>query len=132
MNLAEDSSAQKLMTKQEITGVRPLEFSGWIRKNLPDSSFGFLVTDLDFILYNYNTKKIILLEIKTHNALLKYWQQSIFRQLAKWIKQGIDNEWLFLGFHIIRFENTFFNDGKVYLDNIETTEENIKNFLSKI
>lgn len=120
------------MTRSEFTGSRDLTFSGWVRKNLPDSSFGFLVTDLDFILYNYTTKKIMLLEIKTHNSQLKKWQETIFRQLAKWIKQGIDNDWSFLGFNIVRFENTFFNDGNCWLNDKLVTEEELKLFLSKI
>ena len=120
------------MTRLEFSGTRDLTFSGWIRQNLPDSSFGFLVTDLDFILYNYTTKKIILLEIKTRNAELKNWQKIIFKQLEKWIKQGIDKDWTFLGLHIVKFEKTFFNDGKCFLDNIEISETELQNFLSKI
>ena len=105
------------MTRPEITGKRDLTFSQWIRDNLPDSSFGFMVTDLDFILYNYNTKKVMLLEIKTRNTNIRVWQRSIFDNFSKWIKRGIDDDWIYLGFHIIKFQNTFFNDGKCYLDN---------------
>jgi len=99
--------------------------SGWIRKNLPDSSLGFMVTDLDFILYNYNTKKFMLLEVKTRNAQLRKWQENIFNNLSKWVKQGIDKDWTYLGFNVIKFESTFFNDGKVYWNNQETTEEDL-------
>ena len=120
------------MTRPEYSGIRDLTMSNWIRKNLPDSSLGFLVTDLDFILYNYNTKKLMLLEIKTRNTQLKIWQSNIFQNLAKWISQGIDKDWIFLGFHIVRFENTFFTDGKCYLDNMEISEISLIEFLSKI
>ena len=120
------------MTRPEFSHTRDLTFSGWIRKNLPDSSFGFLVTDLDWILYNFTTKKIMLLEVKTRNANLKIWQQTIFNNLAKWIKQGIDKDWTFLGFHIVKFENTFFSDGRCYFDNVEISEISLIEFLSKI
>jgi len=122
------------MTQQEITGSRKgdLKFSQWIRDNLPDSSFGFMVTDLDFILYNYNTKKIMLLELKMRNANLKKWQENIFNNLSKWIKKGIDNDWTYLGFNIIKFQNQFFNDGDCYLNNRKITEIELKLFLSKI
>jgi hypothetical protein len=120
------------LTKPEITGIRELKFSSWIGEKLPDSSFGFLVTDLDFILYNWQTKKIMLLEIKTRNAKLKKWQQIIFFQIAKWIEKGIDKDWIFQGFHIIKFENTFFNDGEVCWDNKLSSEEEIKKNLSCI
>jgi hypothetical protein len=120
------------MTMQEKTGIRDLTMSQWVRKSLPDSSLGFLVTDLDFILYNFTTKKVMLVEVKTRNARLKKWQETIFSQLARWIKTGIDKEWEFLGFHLITFENTFFNDGNVYLDGVKTTETEVRNFLSTI
>jgi len=120
------------MTRTEFTGQRDLTFSGWIRKELPDSSLGFMVTDLDFILYNWNTKKVILLEVKTRNKQLTVWQNNIFQNLSKWINKGIDKDWTFLGFKIIRFENTFFNDGKCYLNNKEISEQELKIFLGKI
>ena len=120
------------MTRPEITGIRDLTFSNWIRNNLPDSSFGFMVTDLDFILYNYNTKRIMLLEIKTRNTNLKIWQENIFNNLSRWINNGIDKGWEYLGFNIIKFQNISFNDGKCYLNNKEISEIELKRFLSKI
>ncbi len=118
------------MTRQEVTGIRDLHFSGWVRNNLPDSKTGFLVSDLDFILSNYKTKKIMFLEIKTRMTLLRDWQSILFENIGKWISIGIDQSWQYLGFHIIMFENTFFNDGKVYLNNKEITEKDLIEFLS--
>lgn len=120
------------MTRKEITGIRSLQFSQWVRDNLPDSSFGFLVTDLDFILYNYNTKRVMLLEIKTKNTNLKEWQKIIFNNLSRWIKNGINDNWDFLGFNVVKFQNTFFDDGECYLNNQKITENELKIFLSKI
>jgi len=45
------------MTRKEFSNIRDLTFSQWIRNNLPDSSCGYMVSDLDFILQNYKTKK---------------------------------------------------------------------------
>lgn len=118
------------MTRQEFSHNRDLTFSGWIRQNLPDSSTGFMVSDLDFIIQNYKTKKIMLLEIKTRNTDLKYWQSNLFNNLDKWIKRGIDNDWRYLGFHIIKFENTCFNDGQVYFDGELKSEKELVNLLS--
>lgn len=120
------------MTRPEFSGVRDLKMSGWIRQNLPDSSFGFYVTDLDFILYNWQTKKIMLLEVKTRNGEIKKWQKTIFIQLERWIRKGIDDGWAFLGFSTIKFENTFFDDGRVFLNGTLATEEQIKKYLSSI
>ena len=37
------------MTRPEITGKREIDFSLWVRKNLPDSQAdGFMASDIDF------------------------------------------------------------------------------------
>lgn len=121
-------------TRPEITGCRDLTFSRWIRGNLPSSDTGCIVSDLDFIISNYKTKRLMLLETKTRNTDLRVWQKRLFKDLDSWIRQGIENDkrWVYLGFHTIKFENTFFNDGKVYFDVRETTEEKLKTALCQI
>jgi len=118
------------MTKPEITGVRDLKFSRWIRESLPDSATGFLVSDLDWIICNYKTKTIMLLEVKTRGKKLPAWQRKIFELLDSWIKRGITDDWLYLGFHVIMFENTFFDDGDVYFDDKKVNEDYLKSLLS--
>ena len=118
------------MTRREFSGIRDLTMSGWIRANLPDSKEGFMVSDLDFILYNYREKKCILLEIKTHSTKPKEWQQRMFQQLAKWIEKGVDSDWFFGGYHVVIFENNFFTDGKCWFDDREVSEEELKDLLS--
>jgi hypothetical protein len=118
------------MTKRELTGFRDLRFNGWIRNQLPDSSTGFCVSDLDFIIWNWKARKILLLEVKTRNRTLPKFQQIMFRNLAQWIRAGISNEWTFEGFHALRFSDTDFNDGVAYLNNKEVTEEQVIEYLS--
>ena len=48
------------MTRKEQTGIRDLTFSRWVREKLPDSNTGFMVSDIDFFMYNYKTKKCML------------------------------------------------------------------------
>lgn len=110
------------MTQIEKTGIRELNFSKWIRESLPDSKTGFMVSDIDFIIYNYKTKNIAIIELKTRSAELKTWQSIFYKNICKWIKNGIDDDWNFKGFYFIKFENTFFNDGKCFLNNIEISE----------
>ena len=118
------------MTRQENTGIRPLDFSAWVRTNLPDSSTGYLVSDLDFIFYNYKTKKIALCEIKTRNKGINTWQGKLFEFLDSCIKKGLPPDWTYLGFFLIRFEHTFFSDGLVFLNGQPSSEEEIKLKLS--
>jgi len=118
------------MTKPEITGKRDLTFSRWVREKLPDSKTGLLVSDLDFILCNYKAKTIMLIEIKTRNKKLPPWQEILFKNINNWLKKGIDADWIYYGYHTIRFENTFFNDGKCFFDGSIKTEREIISILS--
>lgn len=121
------------MTRQEQTGVRDLTFSGWIRKNLPDSSTGFLASDLDFILWNHKTRKLMLLEVKTHEAKMKFWQASLFGVLDSLIEYGVKEltpPIEYKGFYCIRYENTDFSDGRCLFDNKLVNEEELIEILS--
>jgi hypothetical protein len=118
------------MTKKEITGYRDLTFSGWVRENLPDSSTGYMASDLDFIFWNYKTKKVMFIEIKTRGCNIKTWQKNMWYNLNKWIIKGIDKDWQYLGFYLIQFEKTNFNDGKCFLNGKEINEQELMNFLS--
>jgi len=120
------------MTRKEMTGKRSLDFSGWIRINLPDSSTGFSVSDLDFVLWNWKTRKVMLLEIKTRNATVKPFQHKMWCNIHNWIKNGIAKDWTYLGFNLITFENSFFTDGKCFLNKKEITEGELKIFLSLV
>ena len=118
------------MTRTEQTGIRDLTFSGWIRKNLPDSNTGFMVSDIDFFMYNYKTQKCIILEIKTHNGTMKEWQRRMYSLISAWIEKGIDKEWKFYGCHVIIFEGTCFSDGLCRLDGRLVDEKELVKFLS--
>lgn len=122
------------MTRPEITGKRELKLSKWIRINLPDSHGGaFLVSDLDFILCSKIYKRLMLLECKTRNSEMRYSQKYILGIIDKCIRFALPkimSDWEYKGFHVIKFENTFFDDGKVYLDGYEIDEGGIKYFLS--
>lgn len=114
-----------MSTKPEYTGKRSLEFSQWVKDRLPDSSTGYMVTDLDFVMQNYKTKKVALVEVKLHNKIIETWQDNVFRFLRDCIRNGKPDGWEFIGYFVIRFENTNFKDGKVYLNGNESSEEAI-------
>ena len=119
------------MTRKEKTGTRDLTFNGWVRNSLPDSNTGFIVSDIDFYMYNWKKMTHLMVEIKTRNSPLAKWQEIMYNNLSKWIKEGSKKEgWDFKGFFFIKFENSFFNDGKVYLNEKESSEEEIIKVLS--
>lgn len=106
------------MVRPEYSGERSLAFSKWIREKCPDSNTGLIVTNLDWIFHNYKNKILLLAEEKTHNAQLRYAQSKLFLgilepALKAWCEA---NQYIWLGFHVIRFENTCPSDGKIYWD----------------
>lgn len=118
------------MTRKEITFQRPLDFSQWIRTKLPDSSTGYSASDLDFVLWNWKTNKVMLIEVKTRMAKPRTGQKMMWGLINKWIRKGIESDWKYLGFHLVQFENTIFEDGKCLLDNKEISEQDLITFLS--
>jgi len=121
------------MTREEQTGKRCLDFSRWIRRSLPDSYDGYMVSDVDFILADVVTKKIMLVEEKTHSADCKKWQKNLFRNIDRWISYGIENDsndWEYLGFHVVTFENTAPYNGLIWFDNKLVTEKQLIDKLS--
>lgn len=123
------------MTRKEQTGIRDLTFSQWIRDKLPDSNTGFLVSDLDFILWNYKTRHLMLLEVKTHGRNVRYWQSSLFEMIDNLIKCGIHEikaHVTYMGFHIIQFENASFEDGWCTFDGTPISEQELIKVLSMV
>ena len=109
---------QYVMIRKEITGIRSLAFSQWIRENLPDTSTGYVVQNLDWIFHNYKSRILMMIEEKTYGGQLRYAQTALFNDiiapaLGLWCEEN-DYEWR--GFHFIRFENTCPEDGNIYWD----------------
>jgi len=121
------------LTRQEQTGKRNLDFSKWIRRCLPDSYEGYRVSDLDWILSNVQTRKIMLLEQKIYAGKCRKWQKEMFSNIDLWISYGIlhdDRDWEYLGFHTVVFGNTAPNNGEIWFDGEKITEEELTNKLS--
>ena len=118
------------MTRKENTFKRDNYFSSWCREKLPESKTGFMVSDIDFILYDYKFKRIMLIETKCMNTEIKTWQKNLFKNINKWIAKGIDDDWKYDGFHLLVFENTNFSNGKVFFDHKEISENELLERLS--
>lgn len=121
------------LTRQEQSHKRNLDFSKWIRKSLPDSYEGFRVSDLDWVLANVNTKKIMLLEQKNYGGKCRKWQKELFGNIDRWISIGIrlnSPDWEYLGFHTVVFGNTSAENGEIWFDGSPITEEELTDILS--
>ena len=116
-----------MSTRLEFTYRRPTYLSQWYKENLPPSSTGLLITDIDWLLYNHITKRFMLIEEKTNGANVEFPQSKIFTFLHNVIKEGIKNnaDYQYMGFHTIVFENYTFDDGKCFWDGEEITQDEL-------
>ena len=108
-------------------------FGDWIRNNLPHPNTGLNVSDIDYILYNYKSKKLMLLEIKCQGQPLRTFQKYLFTMLNEMIRDSLPRlypKYRYLGFNVISFENDRFNNGKVYFNNKEISESELIEKLS--
>ena len=120
-----------MATREEQTGKRDLSLSQWIRKNLPDSSTGYLVSDLDFILYDKTNKRIMLIEAKTRNAAPRKWQSELFNLIDKMMRISAPEVGIeYKGWHLIQLESLDPSKGKIYLDGHEIDEQDLIFYLS--
>jgi len=116
---------------KEATGLRNLNFSKWLRSNNPGVS-GFTANDVDFFFRNYKTKEMMVMEVKVYNGKMMDRQRPFYSDLHKILKSGCEaNGWNYRGVHLLQFENTCPNDGKIYLDNKEITESKLREIVYK-
>ena len=113
------------MTKQR-KDEHGTEFSIWVRKQPEiDSKLGYVATDLDYVWHNYKTGEWMLIEEKRHDSSPTYSQRCILKLLHNACKHAPK----YRGLHLIVFENTSPDDGRIYLDKKEITREQLLQFL---
>jgi len=122
-----------MATRQEVTGQRSLAFSAWIREQLPDSSTGLCVGNLDWIFWNWKTRTLLLAEEKTHgvNHISGWFSRFIHEILdPALVEYAAKHDILYLGFHLITFENTNPSDGKTHIDGKEISVDELRCLLN--
>jgi hypothetical protein len=101
------------------------EFGLWLRGQLPnqktnvtciesDINHGYVTTNLDYVWYNYNSGKLMLIEEKRYNCSLTYSQNKVFQLLDDLILKSKYEK--YYGFHVLRFQKTNPEDGKIFWD----------------
>jgi len=103
--------------------------SDWVREELPNSMCGYMVSDLDFVLWDYIKKRVMLLEVKTHGSKCKEWQRRMWKNINRWLAAGVDDGWEYMGFHLLVFAGKDFTS-PIYFDYKQITEEKLKSILS--
>lgn len=90
-------------------------FSNWLFYNLPKSSEWVIISNIDFIITDYRTKKFFLLELKTRGNQMQTRQKNLYNMIHKRLRRT--NEWVddrtFVWTYCVQFAWTNFYDGPV-------------------
>tara|TARA_Y100000592_G_scaffold23448_2_gene36413 strand:+ start:3436 stop:3852 length:417 start_codon:yes stop_codon:yes gene_type:complete len=117
------------MKTEEKHHIRDLRMSRWVRALWPDNGSGFVAIDVDFVLRNYNTKRLALVEVKCRGARPTYGQSETLRLLDEALKAGMPNShpaWVYEGVWVVRFEREVPGDGgRIWIDDIEVNDEQL-------
>jgi len=103
------------------------EFGLWLRKQekIDSRKYGFVTTNIDYVWKNYRTGKYMFIEEKRYMSDVRFYQKNIFNEIDRACK----NDENYCGFYVLKFEKTNPNDGKIYLNDIEITKEDLFKFL---
>lgn len=86
-------------------------FSNRLHDNLPKSTEWTLISNIDFIICNYKTKKFIMIELKTHWKRMEQRQKWLYnmlhKRLMKW--NNLDDR-TFVWTYLISFIGEDFTD----------------------
>jgi len=122
-------------------------FTNWLPKQrgLEAVEAGFVGTDVDMVWYNYKSAQIMLLEEKKGQEEYRISQRTTLAVLNQALSfafahpdfilstpkdcLSIPAKIRFYGVHVVRFENTSPDDGKIYVDGKPMTKDQFLYFL---
>lgn len=120
----------KKLVKKGVT--ESIEFGLWLRKQKEIDStnrynYGgyFTGTNIDYFWRDYKTKDFMFIEEKRYKSKVTYAQRESF----VFLDNVLQCHPKYHGFHILQFENTSPEDGKIFLDHKEITKEELIKFL---
>jgi len=104
------------------------EFGLWLREQSEiDSKLGFTTSNIDYVWHNYKTGEWMFVEEKRHGAKMSFSQHQIFKKVHAACFASEDKK--YRGFHLLVFENTSPDDGKMWLNNSEISRNDLIVFL---
>lgn len=116
-----------MSSNQEFTSKYEQFFSNWLFANLPSSAEWTIISNIDFVVCDYKTKKFFLLELKTRGNQMKQRQKNLYNMIHKRLwrtNQGVD-DWTFVGSYCICFAWTNFYDGPVTIQGTNIIKKRI-------
>ena len=107
------------MTRKRIDD-HGTQFGDWIRKQPEvDSAFGYTATDLDYVWRNHKNKNWMIIEEKRKMATMRKAQCKSHSFLNNVCKNNAN----YFGFHLLQFEETSPQDGRIYWNTHEVTRD---------
>jgi len=103
------------MSSNEFTSKYEQFFSNRLFSNLPSSSEGTIISNIDYVICDYKTKKFFLLELKTRGNQMQQRQKWLYNMLHKRLlrtNKWVD-DWTFVWTYCVSFAWTNFYDGPV-------------------
>ena len=103
------------MSSNEFTSKYEQFFSNRLFSSLPSSAEGTIISNIDYVICDYKTKKFFLLELKTRGNQMQQRQKGLYNMLHKRLlrtNKGVD-DWTFVGTYCVSFAWTNFYDGPV-------------------
>ena len=102
------------------------EFGLWLREQEEiDSRKGFVATNIDYMWKNYMTNDWMLIEEKRYGSQPQYAQKRLF----EYINTVCYQRPFYKGFYLIVFEKTSPLDGKVFINDLLVTQDELIRFL---
>lgn len=96
---------------------RRTDFGRWMSKNLRSSSTGLCFGDIDYIVWDYKTKDLCIIEEKTGESTMNLWQKFLLNTLDKMLIQHSEEYGInYHGYHLIQLENTDPDNGLTKLN----------------
>lgn len=115
------------MTRKSHDGTGT-EFSHWLRsRDELASESGFCASNVDFVWMNYHTRRWMVLEEKRFFTFPRFPQTGILDLLNRTIKDD-----LFFGVHVLVFENTSPDDGRMFFDGVEIETYQLIDILERV
>ncbi len=102
------------------------EFGLWLRRQPEiDSRQGFVASDVDYIWKNYTTNEWMIIEEKRYCRDISDCQKDLLVTLHKAAQADVN----YKGIHLLVFEKTSPDDGRIWLDRQEISRSELIYFL---
>ena len=103
------------MSSNEFTSKYEQFFSNRLFSNLPSSSEGTIISNIDYVICDYKTKKFFLLELKTRGNQMQQRQRNLYNMIHKRLRRTNEwvDDWKFVWTFCVQFSWTNFYDGPV-------------------